>query len=36
MGSNLSFLIEFNVSGEETKFGFPAWEDARWNNFCQN
>ncbi len=30
MGSNLSFLIEFNVSGEETKFGFPAWEDARW------
>jgi len=26
-----SVLIEFNVSGEETKFGFPAWQEDRWN-----
>ena len=23
-------LLEFNVSGEESKFGFPAWEEKRW------
>jgi hypothetical protein len=26
----LPVLIEFNVSGEESKFGFPAWEEKRW------
>jgi uncharacterized pyridoxal phosphate-containing UPF0001 family protein len=23
-------LLEFNVSGEESKFGFPAWDEKRW------
>jgi pyridoxal phosphate enzyme (YggS family) len=23
-------LLEFNVGGEESKFGFPAWEEKRW------
>lgn len=23
-------LLEFNVSGEESKFGFPAWDSAQW------
>ena len=27
----LPVLIEFNVSGEESKFGFPAWEEAGWH-----
>jgi PLP dependent protein len=26
----LPVLLEFNVSGEEGKFGFPAWEEERW------
>ena len=26
----LPVLLEFNVSGEESKFGFPAWEEPRW------
>ena len=26
----LPVLLEFNVSGEESKFGFPAWEEERW------
>lgn len=26
----LPVLLEFNVSGEASKFGFPAWEEARW------
>jgi PLP dependent protein len=26
----LPVLLEFNVSGEESKFGFPAWEEKRW------
>jgi PLP dependent protein len=27
---NLRVLLEFNVSGEESKFGFPAWDEERW------
>ncbi len=23
-------LLEFNVGGEASKFGFPAWDEARW------
>jgi len=23
-------LLEFNVGGEETKYGWPAWEETRW------
>jgi PLP dependent protein len=30
ISSKLSYLIELNVSGEDTKFGFPAWEDDQW------
>jgi pyridoxal phosphate enzyme (YggS family) len=26
----LPVLLEFNVSGEASKFGFPAWEEAHW------
>jgi hypothetical protein len=26
----LPVLLEFNVSGEESKFGFPAWDEKRW------
>lgn len=26
----LPVLLEFNVSGEESKFGFTAWEEAHW------
>ena len=26
----LPVLLEFNVSGEESKFGLPAWEERRW------
>jgi PLP dependent protein len=28
----LRVLLEFNVSGEESKFGFSAWEEDRWPN----
>jgi PLP dependent protein len=28
----LPVLLEFNVSGEESKFGLPAWEESRWPN----
>jgi pyridoxal phosphate enzyme (YggS family) len=27
----LPVLLEFNVSGEESKFGFSAWEENRWS-----
>lgn len=26
----LPVLVEFNVSGEESKFGFAAWDEAHW------
>jgi hypothetical protein len=29
-GRRLPVLLEFNVGGEESKFGFPAWEERRW------
>jgi PLP dependent protein len=28
----LPVLLEFNVSGEESKFGFSAWEQRQWKN----
>lgn len=31
----LPVLIEFNVSGEESKFGFPAWDESRWSELLQ-
>jgi pyridoxal phosphate enzyme (YggS family) len=30
LGRTLSVLLEFNVSGEESKFGFPAWNEGSW------
>jgi PLP dependent protein len=30
IGKRLPVLLECNVSGEETKFGLPAWQEDRW------
>ena len=30
LNRRLPVLLEFNVSGEESKSGFPAWDEARW------
>jgi PLP dependent protein len=30
LNRTLPVLLEFNVSGEETKFGFPAWDEKHW------
>jgi PLP dependent protein len=30
-GQRMPVLLEFNISGEETKFGFPAWQEERWD-----
>ncbi len=30
LNRTLPVLLEFNVSGEESKFGFTAWEEAHW------
>jgi pyridoxal phosphate enzyme (YggS family) len=32
MGRRLPVLLECNVSGEQTKFGWPAWDEARWGD----
>jgi pyridoxal phosphate enzyme (YggS family) len=29
-GRTLPVLLEFNVGGEESKFGFSAWDERRW------
>jgi pyridoxal phosphate enzyme (YggS family) len=29
---SISVLVEVNISGEESKFGFPAWDDHRWQD----
>lgn len=31
-GRALPVLLEFNVSGEATKSGWPAWDEARWGD----
>jgi PLP dependent protein len=31
IGLQMPVLLEFNVSGEETKFGFPAWQEECWD-----
>lgn len=31
-GRRLPVMLEFNVGGEESKFGFPAWDEADWPN----
>ena len=30
LGKKLPVLLEMNVSGEESKYGFPAWTDGQW------
>ena len=30
LNQTLPVLLEFNVSGEESKFGFPGWEEEDW------
>lgn len=30
LGRRLPVLLEFNVSGEESKFGWPAWQEEAW------
>ena len=32
-GRVMPVLIEVNVSGEESKFGWPAWDEAQWPAF---
>lgn len=32
LDKNLPVLLEVNVSGEESKFGFPAWDESHWQN----
>jgi len=31
LNRTLPVLLEFNVSGEESKFGFSAWEENHWS-----
>jgi hypothetical protein len=35
LGRKLPVLLECNVSGEETKFGWPAWEESGWATLAQ-
>ncbi|MBI5825717.1 MAG: YggS family pyridoxal phosphate-dependent enzyme [Chloroflexi bacterium] len=30
----LPVLLEFNVGGEESKGGWPAWDETRWQELC--
>lgn len=32
LGRRLPVLLECNVSGEESKYGLPAWDEAGWEN----
>jgi pyridoxal phosphate enzyme (YggS family) len=32
-GKAIPALLECNTSGEESKFGFPVWEDHQWQGF---
>jgi pyridoxal phosphate enzyme (YggS family) len=34
-GCNLSVLVEVNISGEDSKYGFPAWDETGWPNLLQ-
>lgn len=33
LGKRLPVLLECNVSGEQSKFGFPVWEESLWDAF---
>jgi pyridoxal phosphate enzyme (YggS family) len=34
-GRSLPVLLECNVSGEESKTGWPAWQEAEWGNLAE-
>ena len=34
-GSRLPVLLECNVSGESSKFGFSAWNEVQWQAVCE-
>lgn len=36
LGCRLSVLLECNVSGEESKFGFPAWNPSHWDKLLDD
>jgi pyridoxal phosphate enzyme (YggS family) len=36
IGRILPVLLEVNVSGEESKFGFPAWDEQSWPDLLPN
>ncbi|RMF42406.1 MAG: YggS family pyridoxal phosphate-dependent enzyme [Anaerolineae bacterium] len=35
-GKRLPVLLECNVSGEASKFGWPAWDEAAWPALCES
>jgi pyridoxal phosphate enzyme (YggS family) len=35
LNRTLPLLLEFNVSGEDSKFGFPAWNEGAWSDLDQ-
>jgi PLP dependent protein len=35
-GRQLSVLLEFNVGGEDSKGGWPAWDEARWSGLLSD
>lgn len=34
-GRKLPVLVEVNISGEESKYGFPAWDETSWPNLLR-
>jgi hypothetical protein len=34
-GRMLPVLLEVNVSGEQSKFGYPAWDEAQWPSLAE-
>lgn len=35
VGRRLPVMLECNVSGEESKFGWPAWQEERWEELLE-
>jgi hypothetical protein len=35
INKRLPVLLECNVSGEESKYGFPAWDETQWQSLAQ-
>jgi PLP dependent protein len=36
LGRRMPVLLECNVSGEESKFGWPAWQEAEWGTLLES